>query len=189
MKKILMLSLLLITLISCSSKNIENENAKTSSPDSMPTQSPTPTLIPSTVPSKTDQTIDFINNEKTTFWCPNNEYYGVANETIGFGLGLILMNDGTFIVTYDSAGGDYYYGKYEMIEKNIFAYYGEILDYTNLERCPTGEGCFYMPEITDTTIDGYLKLDGTTMYFIPYQISHDELINYSDDKGCQLSKN
>lgn len=52
-----------------------------------------------------------------------------------------------------------------------------------------GEGCFIMPDLSDETIDGYLKLDNDLMYYISYQISIDDLRIYSSDTGCKFFEN
>ncbi|SJZ61483.1 hypothetical protein [Anaerorhabdus furcosa] len=184
MSKIFRLILISCFLVSCTTKKepINTNPIETAVPSTLP--APTTTPSPKPTPSATSIIPpDLINNEKSVFWCPTGEYYGVADETVGVGLGLILTNDGFFTVTYDSAGGDYYYGRYEQIEANLFSYYGEVLTNHELERCQ-GEGCFIMPDLNDTTIDGYLRLVENKMYFIPHQINYEELVNYEDDKPC-----
>jgi len=168
-----------------------DSNDKSAVPDSDPTTSNNPELISTPISTlDSSSSNDFINifsNEMTKFTCPSLEYYGLTEEKLGSGFYLVFYSDGTFRIGYSETGGDYYYGRFEEIEENLFYYYGEVLDYTKLTSCE-GEGCFIMPEITDKTIDGYTRLDGNTMYFIPHEISKDDLRTYSDDKGCIYNK-
>lgn len=134
-----------------------------------------------------ENSVDLYANKITSFSCPDFEYYGLLDENIGSGLTLMFYKDGTFRISFSETGGDYYYGKFEEIGKNLYQYYGEILDYSKLEACE-GEGCYIPPELTDKTIDGYTRLAGDIIFFIPHAISMSELSVYTDDQGCVVQR-
>lgn len=181
-----MFAFLLLTA-SCSSKTAVNKHTpeSTSTPKATITPQPTDTALPTTSPV---DTIEITTNEKTKFVCSTDEF---SNFEVPEGWGMILdfENNGTFRIAPNSSGGYYYYGRFQEIEANLYSFYGEVLDYSTLERCFEGEECFVMPSLTDESIDGYLKLENNLMYYIPYHITIEDLRSYSSDTGCKYLEN
>lgn len=194
MKKTIYALLLTSLLTSCASKPLASDDRSLVQITETPT--PVSTKVSElennieTVAPKVEVSypIDILSRPRTEFSCPNGEYYGVADKSLGVGLTLRFRTNGTFIISYEGTGGYYYYGKVLKCEENIYSFYGEVLDYTTLEHCE-GEGCVTMPELLDETIDGYLKLDKDIMYYIPYQIDYNDLYTYTSDKGCKFNEN
>lgn len=87
----------------------------------------------------------------------------------------IYLDNDDIEIGVSETGGGILYGKYYRVENNIYAYYGDIPDYSKVPF-----ELYHKPEQFDETILGYFRIDNDILY--PMDTQKNEL-NFSCKKN------
>lgn len=183
MKKLILLILIILFVTGCNSKkNISGSLNQEISPAA------SPQVTDIFEDNTTNIVLDKIEQSKYGYIqliCKYEDGFRFKDAWENYDMSIRIYED-VIRMSYSDTGTDYYYGQYKIISDNIVAYYGEILDYNNLEPCKSGEACYEYPEIDDETIDGHFKILDDKAYFIPSETKVSESDSFQNNQYCRI---
>ena len=169
MKKIALI--LFVILVGCSSKtnnekdNIPNDISSTSHPVQtieMDNNESLDELVSKEFSCSLESQFNFLPNKFDSSFFGSEQYIYIYLDNDDIEMGI------------SETGGGFLYGKYYKVENNIYAYYGDVPDYSKVPF-----ELYHKPEQFDETILGYFRIENDVLY--PMDTEKNEL-NFSCEK-------